>query len=164
MNIVGYIPESISEGDGVRAVIYIAGCRHACKGCFSKHTWDFNAGEKFTEELQRSILSEIADNPLLDGITLCGGDPFMSSDELYGFVSKYKEMCPNGNVWAYSGFTYEAIARNESMSKLLSLCDVLIDGKFDISLRDVSLKYRGSSNQRIVDVKNSSIGNVAVIN
>ncbi|WP_098742596.1 anaerobic ribonucleoside-triphosphate reductase activating protein [Paenibacillus sp. EZ-K15] len=152
MNVCGYIPESINEGPGVRAVLFVSGCRHACAGCFNTDSWDFEAGEPFTEELSASILQDISDNPLLDGVTLCGGDPFFSPEECTAFVHKLRTMCPGKSVWAYTGFTFEALMRQQKLRELAKQCDVIVDGKFQLELRDVSLPFRGSSNQRLVDV------------
>jgi anaerobic ribonucleoside-triphosphate reductase activating protein len=152
VNVCGYIPESINEGPGVRAVLFVSGCRHACAGCFNTDSWDFEAGEPFTEELSASILQDIIDNPLLDGVTLCGGDPFFSPEECTTFVHKLRTLCPGKSVWAYTGFTFEALMRQPKLRELAKQCDVIVDGKFQLELRDVSLPFRGSSNQRLVDV------------
>lgn len=152
MNVCGYIPESINEGQGLRAVLFVSGCRHDCAGCFNPESWDFQAGEPFTEEMSAAILQEIIDNPLLDGLTLCGGDPFFSPEECTAFVRKLRNLCPTKNIWAYTGFTFEALLRQPKLRELAELCDVIVDGKFEEERKDVSLPFRGSSNQRIVDV------------
>ncbi|GAB6929409.1 anaerobic ribonucleoside-triphosphate reductase activating protein [Paenibacillus sp. JCM 10914] len=162
MNICGYIPESINEGPGLRAVLFVSGCRHACIGCFNAESWNFAAGEPFTEEIAMGILQDIKDNPLLDGVTLCGGDPFFSPEECAAFVSKLKTACPGKNVWAYTGFTFEALMRQPRQRELAILCDVIVDGKFMLEQRDVSLPFRGSSNQRLIDVVASVDRGVAV--
>ncbi|MNW28184.1 Pyruvate formate-lyase 1-activating enzyme [compost metagenome] len=150
MNICGYYPESINEGEGLRAVIFISGCKHKCPGCFNPESWSFEAGEEFTAERQLEIISDVKNNPLLDGITLCGGDPFFSPIETAAFVRLFRESCPGKTVWAYSGFTYEQIRRSVNMNELLSLCDVLIDGRFVEAQKDLTLAFRGSRNQRII--------------
>lgn len=155
MNICGYYPESINEGYGIRAVVFISGCRHYCPGCFNPASWNFNYGYKFDSEEQQRIISEIRSNPLLDGITLCGGDPFFSAGELVPFVEKFRLACPDMDVWAYSGFTYEEIVNDSDMRQLLEQCDVIIDGRFMDKYKDLTLPFRGSSNQRIIDVKRS---------
>lgn len=154
MNICGFYPESINEGPGLRAVLFISGCRHGCKGCFSKQTWSFKAGEPFHKAKQAELLNDIAANPLLRGITLCGGDPFFSAEELIPFVQTIRQRLPYLDIWSYTGFTFEALIRNKHDSKfqLLQLCDVIIDGKYNEQLRDLTLLYRGSSNQRIINV------------
>lgn len=152
MNLCGFIPESINEGKGVRAVLFISGCRHACPGCFNKESWDFEAGEPFTNELKTQILQEIANNPLIDGVTLCGGDPFFSAEECALFVSEFRACCPDKNVWAYTGYTFEALMRQSKLRELALMCDVIVDGRFNEQEKDTSFPFRGSRNQRIVDV------------
>ncbi len=156
MNICGYIAESINEGPGLRAVIFISGCRHGCRGCFSPHTWSFEAGEPFTLARQDELLTEMAANPLLDGLTIAGGDPFFSANEVADFVKRVRSRLPHFSIWVYTGYTWEQLfSEPDKYLKLLSLCHVLIDGRFVQELRDVSLRYRGSSNQRMIDVPSS---------
>lgn len=163
MNICGYIPESINEGIGLRAVVFISGCRHGCPGCFSPHTWSFQAGEPFTKRRQEELLAEMAANPLLEGLTIAGGDPFFSADEVADFVECVRIRLPHFSIWAYTGYTWEQLfSEPNKYLKLLSVCDVLIDGRFVQELRDVSLRYRGSSNQRLIDVPASLIQQQAI--
>ncbi|WP_211748562.1 anaerobic ribonucleoside-triphosphate reductase activating protein [Paenibacillus sp. Marseille-Q4541] len=161
-SICGYIPESINEGAGLRAVVFISGCKHACPGCFNPSSWSFRAGKPFTDEEQQRIIQEIADNPLLDGLTLCGGDPFFSARECTAFVHKYKQRCPEKTLWAYTGFVYEELMEDQEMRTLAEQCDVIIDGPFKLDLKDTTLPYRGSRNQRIIDVKASLINDSVV--
>lgn len=155
MNLCGYYPESINEGEGLRAVIFLSGCRHRCPGCFNPETWNFRYGEPFTEERQAEIIEDIAANPLLDGITLAGGDPFFSAGEAAGFVDKLLQKVPGCSVWGYTGYTFEELSAmtDKPERQLLKRCDVLIDGRFVEALKDTTLRYRGSSNQRIIDVR-----------
>ncbi|WPP41090.1 anaerobic ribonucleoside-triphosphate reductase activating protein [Paenibacillus hunanensis] len=163
MNICGYIPESINEGTGLRAVVFISGCRHGCPGCFSPHTWSFQAGEPFTQARQEELLAEMAANPLLDGLTIAGGDPFFSAAEVADFVERVRRRLPHFSIWTYTGYTWEQLfSEPDKYLKLLSVCDVLIDGRFVQELRDVSLRYRGSSNQRLIDVPASLIQQQAI--
>lgn len=163
MNICGYIPESVNEGAGLRAVVFISGCRHACPGCFNKDSWNFDAGTPFTDAEQKRIIQDVKHNPLVDGLTLCGGDPFFSAEECIKFVEHFKAKCPDKTIWAYSGFTFEALLANKKRKQLLLLCDILIDGRFIEEQKDVSLLYRGSRNQRIIDVRNSLRSNSIVL-
>lgn len=165
MNISGYIKESIVDGEGMRAVIFFSGCSHDCPGCHSPQTHDKNSGDPFTLERQLEIIKEIKNNPLLSGVTLSGGDPFFSAYEVLGFVKLLRTEIPNIDIWVYSGFTYEQLTKNKMniVYKLLCECDVLVDGKFDINRRDTTLKFRGSSNQRIIDVQNSLTKNKLII-
>lgn len=160
MNICGYYPESINEGEGMRAVLFLSGCRHRCPGCFNPKTWNFNYGEVFTLERQREIISELAANPLLDGLTLAGGDPFFSAEEAAGFIHELRSVLPDFSVWIYTGYTYEELTAHPGSPewKLLSLCQVVIDGRFVEELKDTTLPYRGSSNQRIIDIPASLAG------
>ncbi|WP_019913888.1 anaerobic ribonucleoside-triphosphate reductase activating protein [Paenibacillus sp. HW567] len=160
MNICGYYPESINEGEGMRAVIFLSGCRHRCPGCFNPKTWNFNFGEPFTLERQREIIAEMAANPLLDGLTLAGGDPFFSADEAAGFIQELHSVLPDFSIWIYTGYTYEELttAPGSPEWNLLSLCHVVIDGRFVEELKDTTLPYRGSSNQRIIDIPASLAG------
>jgi anaerobic ribonucleoside-triphosphate reductase activating protein len=157
MNICGFSPESINEGIGLRALIFISGCEHYCDGCFSKETWDYNYGLKFTYEKQIEIINIIANNPLLDGVTLLGGDPFYSAKEVIEFINLLKLKASHLNIWSYTGFTFEEIlnSKNKDMIELLKLCDVIIDGRFINEQRDLTLPFKGSKNQRIIDVKKS---------
>ena len=155
MNITGYYRESINEGEGLRAVVFISGCRHACPGCFNASAWAFNAGDPFTEERQLEVIEDVAKNPMLDGLTLCGGDPFFSAQECAAFVRKFRERCPDRTVWAYTGFTFEALLRDPGRRELAELCDVIIDGRFVEAQKDTTLRFRGSRNQRIINVRES---------
>ncbi|KWX71699.1 ribonucleoside-triphosphate reductase activating protein [Paenibacillus riograndensis] len=160
MNICGYYPESINEGEGMRAVLFLSGCRHRCPGCFNPKTWNFNYGEPFTLERQREIIAEMAANPLLDGLTLAGGDPFFSAEEAAGFIQELRSVLPDYSVWIYTGYTYEELTAAPSSPEwnLLALCQVVIDGRFVEELKDTTLPYRGSSNQRIIDIQASLAG------
>lgn len=155
MHLSGYYKESINEGYGLRSVLFISGCKHACLGCFNEAAWDFKYGEEFTYNRQLEIIDDIKNNPLIDGITLCGGDPFFSAKEVVLFLKLCKYHIPNINVWAYSGYTYEEIVKNKNLKELLVMCDVLIDGRFVLEEKDTTLLFRGSKNQRIINVQES---------
>ncbi|WP_019635331.1 anaerobic ribonucleoside-triphosphate reductase activating protein [Paenibacillus fonticola] len=154
MNICGYYPESINEGEGLRAALFISGCRHYCKGCFSPATWNFNYGEPFTPEREREIIRDIAGNPLLSGLSILGGDPFFSAAEVSSFLDRLREATGPLSVWIYSGYTFEELNQDAESPEygLLSRCQVLVDGRYVDELRDPSLLYRGSSNQRLIDI------------
>lgn len=165
MNICGYYPESINEGEGLRAVLFISGCRHRCPGCFNPKTWNFNYGEAFTPERRREIIEEIAGNPLLDGLTLAGGDPFFSAEEVADFIHELRAELPGFPIWIYTGYTYEELTASPGSAEwnLLALCQVVIDGRFVEELKDLTLSYRGSSNQRIIDIPASLAGDMVVL-
>lgn len=162
MNLYDFIEDSIVDGIGLRTVIAIQGCSHNCIECHNPNSHDYNKGIPFTEELQNEILAKIEKNILLDGITLSGGDPFFSAKQVLSFVKKIKQNIPNLNIWIYSGFTFEEIIKsnNDSKKELLFLCDVIVDGKFILEERNIILPFKGSNNQRIIKIKESTIDKI----
>lgn len=157
MNISGVVHESLVDGIGVRTTIFISGCNHDCKGCQNPNTQNFNDGQEFTLELQQEIINKIKANLLTQGITLSGGDPMFSAKELVEFISLVKRELNDINIWCYTGYKYEEVrhSKNLDMIDLLKLCDVLVDGKFIEEQKDITLSFRGSKNQRIIDVQES---------
>jgi anaerobic ribonucleoside-triphosphate reductase activating protein len=154
VNISGINWESTVDGDGIRVTIYFSGCNHNCAGCHNPQTWDFKNGEPFTYTIEKSIFDYIKNHDNISGITLSGGDPMYSAAAIIPFIERFKEIYPNKNIWVYTGFTYEEI-QSGSAYELLKLCDILVDGKFDIEKKIPDLMYRGSSNQRIIDIQES---------
>lgn len=156
MKIAGFYDESISNGLGWRAVLFVSGCPHHCTGCHNKEAQDFNYGEEFNEE---EILKRIKENSILNGITISGGEPLCKENVpgVLKFIKDVKEIRPEFNVWCYSGYTLDQlIDRNdEETNKCLNEIDVLVDGRFVEEKKDPTLKFRGSSNQRILDLKPS---------
>lgn len=152
MNILKVIPETILDGDGIRYSIYLAGCSHHCPGCHNPESHSPLAGSPLSDDIVTQIIKEINDNPLLDGITLSGGDPFFSPTELLPILRRLKEET-GLNIWCYTGYTYEAICADPLRSPLLQYIDTLVDGPFIRSLYDPQLPFRGSSNQRIIPIK-----------
>lgn len=155
MNIAGINFESVADGEGVRVVIYVSGCLHNCKGCHNPTSHSFEVGQPFTEKLQDEIMSYMDRTPFISGVTLSGGDPMYSAVEITPFIENLKRDRKDITVWIYSGFCYEEILLNSEMFQLLSLCDVLVDGEFVLEQRDMTLSYKGSRNQRIIDIKKS---------
>lgn len=147
MNIAGINYESMSDAEGVACVIYISGCKHKCKGCHNPQTHDFNYGIPFTNDLLIQINSELKKRPFLNAIVLSGGDPMYSAKELINIIPQL--YLSNKKVWCYSGFLMKEIQQDYNMNKLLNLCDVLVDGLFQINDRDITLPFRGSSNQKL---------------
>ncbi len=149
----------IADGPGVRVSLFVSGCRHHCKGCFNPETWDFEYGELYTEETQEKILKLLAPG-YIKGFTLLGGEPFEPENqrELVKLLKRIKEEYPGKDVWCYSGYLYDAdLAEGSSVytevtEEMLSYIDVLVDGEFVEELKDVSLAFRGSSNQRIIEL------------
>lgn len=163
MNVAGINFESIADGVGVRVVVFVSGCRHNCKGCHNPTSHSFTAGRPFTPELQDEIIDYIRRTPFITGVTLSGGDPMYSATELLPFVKRIKEELPKISVWIYSGFTYEEILKNADMFELLQLCDVLVDGLFVLEQRDITLAYKGSTNQRIIDIQKTQQGGKIIL-
>lgn len=156
----GIVNDSIVDGSGIRMAVFTQGCFHNCKGCHNPQTHDINGGY---EESVQSIYEKFASNPLLKGITLSGGEPFLQAEKLVELCKSVKAM--KKDIWAYSGFLFEELKADvvKSSSELLSFVDVLVDGKFENDKLDLNLWYRGSSNQRIVDVQKSLAENMVVL-
>ena len=156
MKIAGFYDESISNGLGWRAVLFVSGCPHHCPGCHNKEAQDFKYGEEFNEE---EILKRIKENSILNGITISGGEPLCKENipGVLKFIKDVKEIRPEFNVWCYSGYTLDQlIDRNdEETNECLNQIDVLVDGRFVEAKKDPTLKFRGSSNQRLLDLKPS---------
>ncbi|MFV0504704.1 MAG: anaerobic ribonucleoside-triphosphate reductase activating protein [Lachnospirales bacterium] len=153
----------VLNGDGLRVSLFVSGCRNGCKGCFNKILKDFNFGDKFTNKEESKILETIKNKKInYSGVSLLGGDPFEEENakELVKLAKKVKEA--NKSVWAWSGYTFEDIRNNKIKSELLKYIDILIDGKFIEEQRDLNLKYRGSLNQRVIDVKKSTIDKIVL--
>ena len=143
MRIANFIHDSIVDGEGLRFTLFVQGCRHNCKGCHNPQTHDPNGGREVTEQ---EIIAEMLSNPLLDGLTLSGGEPF-DQDASCAIIAKAAKDA-GLNVWAYTGYTLEQL--REKNTELLPLVDVLVDGPFVLEQRSLSLKWRGSHNQRII--------------
>lgn len=154
MNYCGYIKESINEGDGLRSVIFFSGCPFHCKGCHNPQSQKYDFGDEFTDDIQAKIINDIKNNPLLSGITLCGGEPFANKNWKYvlSFIKALRQEIPNINIWSYSGFTFEELLELPQV-ELLNEINVLIDGQFIEEEKDLTLKFRGSKNQRIINLK-----------
>lgn len=147
VRLAGYDYESFADAEGVSCVLFISGCSHNCYGCHSPQTHDFNYGLEITDDVIDEINEEIDKRPFLSALVLSGGDPMYSAKGLLDIIPKIH--VPNNDIWCYSGFTIEEIQKNKDMSALLDKCSHLIDGMFQIDKRDITLKFRGSSNQRI---------------
>lgn len=163
MNISGINFESVVDGEGVRIVVFVSGCLHNCKGCHNPTSHSFEAGRPFTEELQDEIIDYINKTPFISGATISGGDPMYSAKAVAAFVRRLKTEVKDISLWIYSGFRYENILQNSEMLELLKLCDVLVDGEFILEQRDMTLSYKGSRNQRIIDIQKSLTQNEIVL-
>ncbi len=153
MNMAGFYDESISNGLGWRAVLFVSGCPHNCPGCQNKMAQDFNYGQKFNKQ---EIIDRICENSILKGITISGGEPLCPENikEVADFIEDVKKVKPEFNVWCYSGYTFEQLQeRNDKeTNRLLNDIDVLVDGRFVENQKIPNLKFRGSANQRIINV------------
>lgn len=152
LNLLATYPETIVDGEGIRYSIYLSGCSHHCTGCHNPESWNPNKGTPITQELTNNIIKEIISNPLLDGITFSGGDPFYNPKEFLPFIRKIKSMT-GLNVWCYTGYTYEEILESPELKDILKYIDVLVEGRFVQELYSPYLEFRGSSNQRILHIK-----------
>lgn len=154
----------IANGDGVRVSLFVSGCRIHCPGCFNAKTWDFCFGKEFTQQTEDYIL-ELLDHPFISGLTVLGGEPFEIENQrvLVNLLRKTKEKFPLKNIWCYSGYIYDHDIKPQNgkqhcevTDEMLSYIDVLVDGPFIQELHDISLQFRGSSNQRILKLKGNS--------
>lgn len=151
MRLLNLYQETISDGPGLRCSLYLSGCTHGCPGCHNPHSWDAEAGVLLTDDLLSDIIRQIQANPLLDGITISGGDPFYNARELVWLVSRLKRET-GLNIWCYTGYTIEYLLGQSYARRALHYIDTLIDGPFIARLHDPHLAFVGSSNQRILRV------------
>ena len=154
MKMAGFYDESMSNGLGWRAVLFVSGCPHHCPGCHNKVAQDYNYGQEFNKE---EIINRICENSILKGITISGGEPLCKENipEVLDFIKDVKKVRPNFNVWCYSGYTLEQLEqRNDEITKeTLKEIDVLVDGRFIEEQKKPGLKFKGSANQRILDLQ-----------
>lgn len=160
LRVAGVASESFVDGEGVRYAIFFQGCKHNCDGCHNKSTHDFNSGYELNID---AIIDDLQALDYLDGVTFSGGDPLFQAEEIIELAKRIKEET-DLNIWCYTGFVYEDIMANDDAKKeLLTYIDVLVDGRYDKSNRSLALKFRGSSNQRLINVKESLVKNLVVL-
>lgn len=162
----------VANGPGVRVSLFVSGCNHHCKNCFNREAWDFNYGEDFTENEQNEIIEDLKPE-YITGLTLLGGEPFeiINQEGLVPLVKKVKQTYPDKKIWCYTGFTFDKQILGEMIEKenrqttkeMLDNIDYIVDGRFVEELKNPSLRFRGSSNQRIIDVKKSLAQNEVVL-
>ena len=160
----------IANGEGVRVTLFVSGCTNRCKNCFQPQTWDFEYGTPFTAETEKQLLELLAPD-YINGLTVLGGEPFEPSNQraLLPFLRRVRETFPKKNIWCFSGFTYEELKKDGSHPRcevtddMLSLLDVLVDGRFVDELKDISLRFRGSSNQRLIDMNKTRAAGTPVL-
>ena len=161
MRIAGTVQDSIVDGPGFRFVVFTQGCEKCCEGCHNPATWDIHGGTEMTVE---EVVTEMFSNPLTDGLTLSGGEPFLQAAECAELAAAAREK--GLNVWVYTGYSFEElISRTETepeIGALLKLTDILVDGEFILAERTLSLKWRGSRNQRLLDAPKSLTAGKAV--
>lgn len=162
--IADYKPYEFADGEGVRCSLYVSGCLFACKGCFNKVAQNFNYGVEYTPELEARILQDLTAD-YCQGLTLLGGEPFLNTNILLPLCQKLrKRFGDSKDIWSWTGYTWEELMQESSDKlELLNLVDILVDGRFEIAKRDLTLQFRGSSNQRIIDVKKSLAAGEVVI-
>lgn len=152
-----------ANGPGIRVTLFVSGCTHHCRGCFNQETWDFNYGMPFTDDVAQNILKKL-DHGYVQGLTLLGGEPCEPANQkaLLPLLRKLRKSLPGKDVWCYSGYRFEELTdaannrcRCEDTDEFLSLLDVLVDGEFMLAKKNITLRFRGSENQRILDVASS---------
>ena len=162
----------VANGPGVRVSLFVSGCNHHCKNCFNPEAWDFNYGNSFTEKEEEQIIEDLRPS-YITGLSLLGGEPFEKTNQegLVPLIKKVKETYPDKKIWCYTGFTFDkqilekmiGEENRETTKEMLNNIDYIVDGKFVEELKNPSLKFRGSSNQRIIDVKKSLEKNEVVL-
>ena len=162
MNYATIKPVDIANGPGVRVSLFVSGCTHHCKGCFNAEAWDFDFGEPFTEAVQEDVLRHL-NHHYIEGLTLLGGEPMepVNQEALLPFIKKVRERLPEKSIWCFTGYDFESdilgrmMKESQVTRELVALFDVMVDGKFVEEKKNLSLRFRGSENQRILDVKKS---------
>lgn len=160
MNYATIKPTDVANGPGVRVSLFVSGCTHHCEGCFNEEAWDFSYGEPFTGEVQEELL-RLLGKGYISGLSLLGGEPLepVNQEALLPFLKAVKERMPEKTIWCYSGYTFEYILdtmmEKQTCREIMDLLDVLVDGKFVAELLNLNLRFRGSENQRLLDVKRS---------
>lgn len=173
MNYGNIKPYDIADGEGVRVTLFVSGCTHHCRGCFQPETWDFGFGQPFTAETEEELLAMLSPE-YIAGLTLLGGEPFEPENQrvLVPFLRRVRERFPKKTIWSYTGYLFEELAglseeksraRCEWTDEMLSLLNVLVDGEFVEEKRNLMLQYRGSENQRVLDVPRSMAAQAAVL-
>ena len=160
----------IADGEGVRTTLFVSGCTNCCKGCFQPETWDFRFGKPYTEETENRIMEMLADENI-QGLTLLGGEPFEPENQrvLINLLRRVRKELPQKDIWSYTGFVYErdllegCRKHTEVTDEMLSLIDILVDGPFIEEKKNISLMFRGSENQRVIDMKQTlALGHVVL--
>lgn len=152
MNYIKITKNDIANGSGVRVTLWASGCSLHCKGCHNPQTWDFNAGKPFDNVAKQELFNAL-NKPYIQGITFSGGNPLDRPYEIFLLINEIKSKFPNKNIWLYSGYTYDEICMSREKFKAILGVDVLVDGPYIEEQRDITLPFRGSKNQRLIDVQ-----------
>lgn len=160
----------VANGPGVRVSLFVSGCTHKCKGCFNEEAWDFKYGHEYTKKEEDKII-ELLKPDYIEGITILGGEPFeyVNQKGILPLLRRIRKELPNKTIWCFSGYTFDTdiledmCNKYEETKELISYIDVLVDGKFEIDNKNFKLKFRGSSNQRIINVKESLKNNKVIL-
>ena len=164
MNYHNIKTDDMLNGDGLRVTCWVSGCSIRCFNCYNPQTWDFNSGIPFTDDTMQEILYDLS-KPYIKGLTLSGGHPLdpHNAPEVLKIVKRVKMVFPNKDIWIYTGYVWEDIIKDDTLKEILKRTDVLVDGAYVDELRDISLPFRGSSNQRIIDVQESLNQNKVIL-
>lgn len=170
MNYATIKPHDTADGYGVRVSLFVSGCTHHCKGCFNSEAWDFNYGNKYTQDTEDQIM-ELLNREYIRGLSLLGGEPMEPQNQavIINLIRRVKKELPDKDIWCYSGYTFDrdlavgGRAHTEFTDEILNSINVLVDGRFVEELKNLRLKFRGSSNQRVIDVKNSLLNNTIIL-
>ena len=162
MNYAEIKKHDTANGKGVRVSLFVSGCTHHCKGCFNSETWDFCFGKKYTQEIEDEII-EACQQSYIKGLSVLGGEPFEKANQkdVYALMKRFKKTFPNKDIWCYSGYLFDVDMieggkiHTEYTDEMLGCIDYLVDGEFVEELKNLRLKFRGSANQRVIDVKES---------
>ncbi|MDG3132858.1 anaerobic ribonucleoside-triphosphate reductase activating protein [Streptococcus suis] len=153
--IIDYKACNFVDGEGVRCSLYVSGCLFHCEGCYNVASWSFRAGIPYTQELEERIMVDLA-QPYVQGLTLLGGEPFLNTGTVLPLVKRIRNELPDKDIWSWTGYTWEELMQETADKlELLSHIDILVDGRYDRTKRNLMLQFRGSSNQRIIDVQAS---------
>lgn len=166
MNYADIRPIDVANGPGIRVSLFVSGCTHACPGCFNPEAWDFGYGQPFTKTEEDAILTHLA-KPYVKGLSLLGGEPFHPANQaaVLELVKRVREVYPDKGIWCYTGYLYEDLLSEkvgEHSRELLEQLDVLVDGPFVLEQKELSLRFRGSANQRLIDVPASRAAGTVV--
>ena len=164
MNYHNIKTDDMLNGDGLRVTCWVSGCSIGCFNCYNPQTWDFHSGIPFTENTMQEILYDLS-KPYIKGLTLSGGHPLdpINAPEVLKIVKRVKMVFPNKDIWIYSGYVWEDIIKDDILKEILKRTDVLVDGAYIDELRDITLSFRGSSNQRIINVQESLNQNKVIL-